>query len=111
MSASFRALPPDTAGLARLECGGDFNYAARPAIIEQLDRLIDDDGVKTIVVDMAGVDFIDSSCIGALIGAKLGADKAGKTFQLRGTKGLVTEVLTIAGVLPYLTGPEPDAGP
>ena len=100
MTASFRATGP-----ARLDVAGDLDLDAMDALVGHLDRMIDDPEVTDIVVDLSGVEFIDSSCIGALVGCKLNAEKTGRTLRVRGAQGQVDEVFEMTGVTAILTAP------
>ena len=51
-----------------------------------------------IQVDLADVDFIDSSAIGALVSGYKSAQANGTTFTITGAHGDVRKVLDIAGV-------------
>jgi len=59
---------------------------------------------------MSHVEFIDSSCIGALVSGKLKATKAGKTLHVRGARGQVDEVFTMTGVAALLSHRPPAVG-
>jgi anti-anti-sigma factor len=100
MTASFRATGP-----ARLDVAGDLDLDAMDALVGHLDRMIDDPEVTDIVVDLSGVEFIDSSCIGALVAGKRGAGKADRTFRVQGARGQVDDVFQMTGVTAFLAGP------
>ncbi|QXC60107.1 STAS domain-containing protein [Aquihabitans sp. G128] len=51
-----------------LQVGGEIDVATAPRLREQLIRLVNDERFR-IVVDLEGVDFIDSTGLGVLIGA------------------------------------------
>jgi anti-sigma B factor antagonist len=53
---------------AVLQVGGEIDVATAPRLREQLIRLVNDQKYR-IVVDLEGVDFIDSTGLGVLIGA------------------------------------------
>lgn len=51
-----------------VEVGGEVDVATAPRLREQLIKLVNDQRFR-IVVDLGGVDFIDSTGLGVLIGA------------------------------------------
>lgn len=55
-------------GWTVLEVGGEVDVATAPRLREQLIKLVNDQRYR-IVVDLLGVDFIDSTGLGVLIGA------------------------------------------
>ncbi|MFI5497388.1 STAS domain-containing protein [Actinoplanes sp. NPDC051859] len=60
---------------------------------------------RVIRVDLAGVHFLDSSAIGALITGYKAAQACDTAFTVGGAQGYVRRVLDIAGVLPLFDGP------
>ena len=64
----------------------------------------------TVEVDLAGVRFMDSSGISALIGAYHGAVAGGHTLTVTNPGGQVRRVLQITGVLDLLATPQPSVG-
>lgn len=55
-------------GWSVLQVGGEVDVATAPRLREQLIKLVNDQRFR-IVVDLGGVDFIDSTGLGVLIGA------------------------------------------
>lgn len=58
----------DRDGWSVLEVGGEVDVATAPRLREQLIKLVNAEKYR-IVVDLQGVDFIDSTGLGVLIGA------------------------------------------
>lgn len=56
-----------------------------------------------VVVDLSGVDFIDSSGLRALIGAKQQIDERGCTLELRSPSPAVTRLFELSSVDSYFT--------
>lgn len=48
---------------------GEIDAYTSPALRHDLRRLIEDVGVSTLVIDLSAVTFLDSSALGALVGA------------------------------------------
>lgn len=53
---------------------------------------------STVVVDLANLEFLDSSGIAALLGARTRILASGNEFQLRGARGIVRRVLEMTGL-------------
>ncbi|WP_250036464.1 STAS domain-containing protein [Paractinoplanes maris] len=60
-------------------------------------------GTATVRADLTGVDFIDSSVVNAFVMAYHSAQDNGRRFVLTGSRGHVSRVLAVAGVLPTLS--------
>ncbi|MGH8981473.1 MAG: STAS domain-containing protein [Acidimicrobiales bacterium] len=57
---------------------------------------------STVVVDLSGLRFLDSSGIAALLGARNEIIDAGHHFELRGARGIVLRVLEVTGLTSLL---------
>ena len=62
-------------------------------------------GGETVVADLSGLEFLDSSGIAALLAARSDVLREGRSFQLRGASGIVRQVLELTGLASLL---EPD---
>ncbi len=58
-----------------------------------------------VVVDLAGVTFIDSAGINVLLTGKRLADERGQDYRVTGAGGMVREVLELTGVWEHLSHP------
>ena len=56
-----------------------------------------------VVLDLAGVSFLDSAGLSGLIRARNHALALGRSFRVRGANGLVAQVLEITGLGDVLT--------
>ena len=75
---------------------------------EQLEQAISTAGADDatgIVVDLAGVPFLDSAGINALVKGRRWADEHHRSMRVTGARGLVREVLDMTGVLAHLSNP------
>ncbi|HEY1484488.1 MAG TPA: STAS domain-containing protein [Micromonosporaceae bacterium] len=99
-------VPPDAAGIVTIEAVGDIDLAAVTTLREQVDALLATEAVTGIVLDLAGVHFLDSSGIGALVGSLRAAQERGRSLRVVHANGLVRDVLELTNVLPLLTEPE-----
>jgi anti-sigma B factor antagonist len=57
----------------------------------------------TVVVDLSDLRFLDSSGIAALLSARSLITEAGRSFELRGARGVVRRVLEVTGLTFLLT--------
>jgi anti-anti-sigma factor len=83
--------PVDLTGLARL----------RSAMAEAIDGAIDE-GRSRVVVDLAGVGFLDSSGINALVGAYRAGKARGVGVTVVNAAGTVRRTLEVVGVYQVL---------
>jgi anti-anti-sigma factor len=97
-------------GLTRLRVVGEIDMAT----VAQLDAAMTDaivtTGTVSVIVDMAGVTFCDSSGIAAFDRNYLLASQRGVFFQLIHVGHDVSLVLQVTGLLETLTGRSPASG-
>lgn len=55
-------------------------------------------GAKHVILDMSGVNYIDSTRLGELIAAHITVSRIGSHLKLAGTPARVIELLTLAGL-------------
>jgi anti-anti-sigma factor len=85
-------------GARILALNGSVDLASKPVLIEAGRRALLEDGVPKLTVDLAEVNFIDSSGLGALIElAGLAADR-GCAFALGNPSRRVQRVLDLTGL-------------
>ncbi|MFC3384758.1 STAS domain-containing protein [Couchioplanes azureus] len=97
------------AGAVRLS--GEFDITARDELRSMLlqaiaenratddDQATDEDGTAGVVVDFAGVTFLDSEAMGALIDGLNAGRAAGVKLSIVNAHGIVNRVLEVSGVL------------
>jgi anti-sigma B factor antagonist len=85
-------------GRAVLLVGGELEFATAGALRRALLDLFQQ-GADPLVVDLAGVQFIDSSGVSLLIQAKQRFDSRGRAFVLRNPAHRVLRVLEVAGLV------------
>ncbi len=76
---------------------GELDLSTSGALEEELLRVMDSD-VELVVVDLHGLDFMDSTGLSALVKAQQAAVKAGKRFALIRGPQQVQRLLTLTGV-------------
>ncbi|WP_255421284.1 STAS domain-containing protein [Micromonospora sp. BL4] len=84
-------------GCTVIEVHGELDMATAPQLREGLQRLIDA-GDRRIVVDLAGVGFMDSSALGALVVSFKALRELGGRMCLAGVQPAVRSVLTVTSV-------------
>ena len=62
------------------------------------------DGVPTVILDLAGVRYLDSAGVGALVQAHNGTTARGGRLTVANPQPMVHRVLEVVGVLALLTG-------
>jgi anti-sigma B factor antagonist len=90
---------------------GELDMAATFRIEPELERLTREAGVRMLVVDMARVEFMDSSVLGLLLATQRRLEAEGIRFLLTNPSDSVRRILSLTGAgeaLPVGT-PPPDA--
>lgn len=87
----------ETAGLPTLVLVGEFDLAVADDLRQHLHAMIDD-GVAALGVDLAGVSFLDSSCLGVLLESQRRAAEASIGVVLVSPSATCTRLLEITGV-------------
>ena len=80
-----------------VEVTGDLDMAAAPLLREGLQRVLDA-GTHNVVVDLAGVEFMDSSGLGTLVAMFKTARECGGSLCLAAVQQQVRSLLSITSV-------------
>jgi anti-anti-sigma factor len=94
ITLSARGTTAAVAGRLDLKTANDLRLQASEALAEADD---------TLVLDLAGVDFIDSSGLGALIGLHLQAAREGKRLEIIPPTGVARELFALTRTEHYFT--------
>jgi anti-sigma B factor antagonist len=80
--------------------GGDIDMAVAHEFAEQVATGLAEcpDHASTVVVDLSGVTFLDSSGLGAIVEIRRHAIEHGQTVMLRGPDDRVLRVLELSGI-------------
>ena len=89
---------------ASVRLSGDIDLATHAAMESAIASASDTPGVATVVVNLGGVNFLDSSGIGGLIRGRRLADAAGIGYRIEGATGIARQALDLTGVWDYLSG-------
>jgi anti-anti-sigma factor len=85
----------DENGIREVDLMGQLTFDATESFREVIDSL-ERDHVKTCLLNMNGLDFIDSAGLGLLVLAHASAGRAGIPLSMRHPHGQVREMIEIA---------------
>jgi len=91
----------DTRGV-RVRVVGELDLASVPELNSVLETL-KDDGYGRLLLDLDGVEFIDSSGLSAIIHAHDSADRSGHPLTIRCSAPQVQKLFELTGMLDYFT--------
>ena len=80
-----------------IQAGGDLDMAATFKLEPEVERLLAQDGVRRLVLDLADVRFIDSAGIGALLSIRERADRLRVELAVTNVPAQVERVLELTG--------------
>src|SRR3954453_15162585 len=89
-----------------LALSGNLDARSATEVREALGRAIDS-GEGELVVDASGVDFVDATGLGVLLGAHRRATKAGRTMVLRDASPRLVRMLRLARLHRVFAVPSP----
>ncbi|GAA5194636.1 hypothetical protein GCM10023322_59460 [Rugosimonospora acidiphila] len=88
----------------RLSLTGEVDLSTVDALQEEIAASVEAEDVASLIIDLSGVTFLDSSGISALLKGRRLADDRQKTFRVEAARDMVREVLNITGVWEHLAG-------
>jgi anti-anti-sigma factor len=83
-------------GEARIKLSGRFDFNSHREFRAAYEPILENADVRTLVVDLAGVDYLDSSALGMLLMVRDKAGSASKAILLANAQSGVKQVLNIA---------------
>ncbi|MHB1930900.1 MAG: STAS domain-containing protein [Acidimicrobiales bacterium] len=104
MSSDFAFEVVDMDGVHVVSLYGQLDLANAQRVREMLVET----GGTSLVVDLSRLQFMDSSGIAALLGARNEIITAGQEFELRGAQGIVRRVLEVSGLSYLLAAADAD---
>jgi anti-sigma B factor antagonist len=87
----------DANGVATVTVAGSIDLESKAALRTAGQSAMDGAGVTTLVLDLAGVQFMDSTGVGTLVELSSYAEERGITFQICDPAPRVERVLTSTG--------------
>jgi anti-sigma B factor antagonist len=100
----------DGHGQVCLSAAGEVDISNLERLREVITGILAEPGLTGLVLDLAPLDFIDSSGVQVLLAAKRAADGRGIAFSLAGAHGKVLRVLTILNLHEFLIDRKSGAG-
>jgi anti-anti-sigma factor len=85
---------------------GELDYESALELRAAISRVLEQDGVRNLVVSLAGVTFIDSTGIGTLVVAHRICTDVGVTLRVRDANPFIGRLFTVLGVASALGLPE-----
>jgi len=90
--------PADADGLVVATLSGELDLDRADAVRDQLAAIAADPAVRYLRIDVAGLDFIDSYGLGALVSARNSAAASGVTFTLAEPSPPVRKAIEVTGL-------------
>jgi anti-sigma B factor antagonist len=94
----WKTAPKDDDGFSLVTVAGDFDLYSAPAFGREMLSSIAD-GASRLRLDLTGVDYLDSTGVGALIRILQAAKKTGCELRFTGIRGSPRKVLKMCSVL------------
>jgi anti-sigma B factor antagonist len=86
-----------TRGSEQVHVTGEVDLATCPQLRAALMAAVDRGGARGgILIDLAGVSFLDARGIGVLVETRLAAHRSGMTFAVQNPRGVVRRVLEVS---------------
>jgi len=95
---------PAGRGVVCLGVSGELDLATAPDLEEAVATAATRPGVHEVVIQLAGLSFLDASGIAALSRARTAAAGAGVLVRAEGARGVAARVLMLTGVGEWLSG-------
>ena len=77
---------------------GELDHSAADRVRGELDRLIDQTGTRRLIFDLNGLEFMDSSGIGLIIGRYKRMARRGGSVAVEGIDARVDKIFRMAGL-------------
>lgn len=77
---------------------GELDHSRAPQIRSELDELLGDKRIKTLVLDFSRLSFMDSSGLGVLMGRYRVLARRGGKIKLKNVSSTVDRLLGISGI-------------
>ena len=98
MDQSFQISDHEADGVPVVAAAGEIDVATAPPLRDRLQSLASS-GKATIVVDLLGVTFLDSTALGVLVGALKRCRESGGDLPLVVTEPRILKVFEITGLM------------
>ena len=102
MQSHFRVEVRNADATTVISVSGELDLASSPALEEELERVAQSDA-QLVVVDLRGLEFMDSTGLSVLVRAHQRAEEHGRRLGLVNGSQQVQRLLTLTGVADRLT--------
>ncbi|HET7734978.1 MAG TPA: STAS domain-containing protein [Nocardioidaceae bacterium] len=82
---------------ARVAASGELDIYSAPELSDVIDGYIDA-GVKEVVLDLSGIEFLDSTGLSAFLAAHQRLESEGGSLVLEGPGALITRMFDLTGL-------------
>jgi anti-sigma B factor antagonist len=86
----------------RVALEGELDLSSALVFDEELRRIEDDSSLKTLVLDLCGLKFMDSTGLRLILSAHMRARKAGRRLKIEHTSTAIKRIFRLTGVLERL---------
>lgn len=91
------SVQPTSSGVTVISVQGEVDVYTAPKLREEIHRKMDE-GANRVVVDLAGVAYMDSSGLGVLIGALKRARESGGDLVVSSPNARISRILEVTGL-------------
>lgn len=85
-------------GAVAVRLTGELDHSEARRLREEMDALIDETGAKRLLLDLSGLDFMDSSGIGLIIGRYKRMKRRGGSVEVVGSNPRIDRIFDMAGL-------------
>lgn len=85
-------------GAVAVRLKGELDHSEARRLREEMDALIDETGAKRLLLDLSGLDFMDSSGIGLIIGRYKRMKRRGGSVEVVGSNPRIDRIFDMAGL-------------
>ncbi len=85
-----------------LGLAGELDIASAPTLTEAVEALQSQDGIATLTLDLAELEFIDSTGLACLLQVEKGCSESGLSLRVIGERGQVRDLLLLTGAAAVL---------
>lgn len=83
-------------GVATLSLRGRFDFSQYSVFKEQQQKILEEPGLKAVVLDVRGLDYLDSAALGIMLVLLDRAREVNAPVTIRNAQGVVREILDVA---------------
>ena len=83
-------------GVATLALQGRFDFSQYSLFKEQQEKILGEPGLKTVVLDLRSLDYLDSAALGIMLVLLDRAREVNAPVTIRNAQGVVREILDVA---------------